>query len=69
MQWVVYFPQTIKSLKANTQKLAIDKWAERWHQAPCTLLAYQTALTKPLDGKLHPTFIYAKALQCLGGQR
>jgi len=35
---------------------AIRKWADRWHQSPRTSLAYQTALTKPPDGKSLSTF-------------
>jgi ribonuclease HI len=62
-------PQTIKCQKANTQRIAIDNWAERWHQAPRTSLAYQTALTKPPDGNPHPTFIHAKAQRSPGGRR
>jgi hypothetical protein len=49
-------PQTIQSQKARAKQQAIQTWTERWHQAPRTSFAYQTALTKPPDGRPHPTF-------------
>jgi len=51
--------QSIRCQKANTRAEAIDKWVERWHQSPRTAAAsaaYQTALTRPPDGKPHTTF-------------
>jgi hypothetical protein len=49
-------PHTIKSQKRNTKETAIATWSERWHQMPCTSLAYRTTLTKPPDGRAHPVF-------------
>ena len=49
-------PHTIKHLKKKTKENTIAKWTEHWHSTPHTLLAYRTALTKPPDGRLHPTF-------------
>jgi len=56
-------PRTIRNQKAETEVTVITKWAERWYQSPWTLLAYQTALTKPPNGKPHPTFQYKKERQ------
>ena len=49
-------PHTIKNQTKKTKETAIASWAERWHQLPHTSLAYQTVLTKPPDGRHHPTF-------------
>jgi hypothetical protein len=49
-------PHTIKHQKMKTKHAAIATWADCWHNAPCTSLAYRTALTKPPDGRPHPTF-------------
>jgi hypothetical protein len=49
-------PHTIKHQKMKTKWAAITTWADRWHNAPRTSLAYRTALTKPPDGRPHPTF-------------
>ena len=32
-------------------------WAERWNQVPHSSLTYKTALTKPPNGRAHPTFL------------
>jgi hypothetical protein len=50
-------PHSIKDQRQKTKEAAITAWAERWHQAPRSSLAYQTALTKPPDGRPHPTFL------------
>ena len=50
-------PQTIKSQRERIESDVISRWAERWYQDPHTSLAYRTALTKPPDGKPHPTFL------------
>jgi hypothetical protein len=53
-------PHTIKNQKKRTKQTAIATWAERWHTAPRSSLAYRTALTRPPDGKPHPTFLTGK---------
>jgi hypothetical protein len=40
-------PQTSEAKRKTAEDTAIAKWAERWHQAPRTSLAYRTALTAP----------------------
>jgi hypothetical protein len=50
-------PHSIKNQKQKTKQAAIATWSERWHEAPRSSLAYQTALTKPPDGRPHPTFL------------
>jgi hypothetical protein len=50
-------PHSIKAQKKKTTEAAISAWAERWHQAPRSSLAYKTALTRPPDGRPHPTFL------------
>jgi hypothetical protein len=50
-------PHSIKDQKMKTKTAAIAAWAERWHQMPRSSLAYKTALTKPPDGRPHPTFL------------
>jgi len=54
---------------ASRNRPAIREWADRWHQAPRISLAYQLALTKPPDGKPHPTFIHTKAKRPAGAGR
>jgi hypothetical protein len=49
-------PHTIKHQKKKTKEAAVTTWANHWYSAPCTSLAYRTALTKPPDGRPHPTF-------------
>jgi ribonuclease HI len=49
-------PHTIKHQKKKTKEAATASWADRWHKAPRTSLIYRTALTKPPDGRTHPTF-------------
>jgi hypothetical protein len=49
-------PHTIKHQKKKTKEAAVTTWANRWHDLPRTSLAYRTALTKPPDGRTHPTF-------------
>ena len=49
-------PFSLKKLKETAKDGAIAKWAERWHQAPRTSLAYRTAIRTPPDGKAHHTF-------------
>ena len=49
-------PFSLKKQKEAVRDGAIAKWAERWHQAPRTSLAYQTALRAPPDGRAHHTF-------------
>ena len=59
-------PHSIKRQQKETKDAAVMTWAERWHSAPRSSLAYRTALTKPPDGRPHPTFLVrqeaAKAL-------
>ncbi|KAH9961810.1 hypothetical protein BC827DRAFT_1267469 [Russula dissimulans] len=55
--------QTIRNQKAKAEETAINKWAERWYQLPRTSLAYRTALTKPPNGKPHPTFQHENTKQ------
>jgi hypothetical protein len=50
-------PHTINGQKKKTRETAIAAWAERWHQAPRSSLAYKIALTRPPDGRPHPTFL------------
>jgi hypothetical protein len=50
-------PHSIKNQKQKTKQAAIATWLERWHEVPRSSLAYQTALTKPPDGRPHPTFL------------
>ena len=50
-------PHTIKAQKKKTKENVTATWAERWHQMPRSSLAYRTALTKPPDGRAHPTFL------------
>jgi hypothetical protein len=49
-------PHTIKSQKKRAKEDAVEAWATDWHQAPRTSLAYRTALTRPPDGRPHPSF-------------
>ena len=49
-------PFSLKKQKEMARTGAIAKWAERWHQAPRTSLAYQTAIRAPPDGRAHHTF-------------
>ena len=49
-------PQTIKKQKETARDAAFTAWAEKWHLAPRTSLAYRTALRAPPDGKAHHTF-------------
>jgi hypothetical protein len=42
--------------KKKTKEATIASWADRWHKALHTSLIYRTALTKPPDGRAHPTF-------------
>ena len=49
-------PPSIKKLKESARDNAIAAWAEKWHLAPRTSLAYRTALRTPPDGKAHHTF-------------
>jgi hypothetical protein len=50
-------PQTIKKQKKSTREAAVKEWADRWHEAPRTSLAYRTALTGPPDGRAHFSFL------------
>jgi hypothetical protein len=50
-------PHTIKSQKKSSKDDAIAAWAKKWHEAPHTSKAYQTALTTPPDGRQHHTFL------------
>ena len=54
-------PLSLKKQKELARDGAIAKWAERWHQAPRTSLAYRTALHAPPDGRAHLTFQPEKA--------
>ena len=47
---------TIKKQKKTARDSATATWAERWHVAPRTSLAYRTALRAPPDGRPHHTF-------------
>ena len=49
-------PHTIKHMEKKTKQDAIATWTERWHRMPHNSLAYKTALTRPPDGRPHPTF-------------
>ena len=49
-------PFSLKKQKETARNDAIAKWAERWHQAPRTSLAYRTAIRTPPDGRAHHTF-------------
>ena len=49
-------PHTFKHLRKETKRQAVATWADQWHNLPQTSLAYRTALTRPPDGKTHPTF-------------
>ena len=49
-------PPSIKKLKETARDTAIAAWAEKWHRATHTSMAYRTALRTPPDGKTHPTF-------------
>ena len=53
-------PHSIKNQKGKTEEEVIATWAERWHQNPRTSLSYSTALSKPPDGKAHPTLLSKK---------
>jgi hypothetical protein len=50
-------PHSIKWQQKETKDAAVMTWAERWHSAPRSSLAYRTALTKPPDGRPHPMFL------------
>ncbi|KAH9985962.1 hypothetical protein BJV77DRAFT_88935, partial [Russula vinacea] len=48
-------PFSLKKQKEMARTGAIAKWAERWHQAPRTSLAYQTAIRAPqTEGRITP---------------
>jgi hypothetical protein len=49
-------PPSIKKLRETAKDKAIAAWAESWHLAPRTSLAYRTALRAPPDGRAHHTF-------------
>jgi hypothetical protein len=49
-------PFSLKKQKEMARVDAIAKWAEKWHQAPRTSMAYQTAIRAPPDGRAHHTF-------------
>lgn len=49
-------PPTIRKQQKEARDAAIAAWAVRWHQAPRTSMAYQTALRTPPDGRVHHTF-------------
>ena len=53
-------PHSIKNQKAKTEEEVITTWAKQWHQNPYMSLSYSTALSKPPDGKVHPTFLGKK---------
>jgi Reverse transcriptase (RNA-dependent DNA polymerase)/Endonuclease-reverse transcriptase len=59
-------PRTIRKQREESKAAAVDAWAERWHQSHRTSLAYRTALTRPPDGKPHPTFIVPPTEQAQG---
>jgi hypothetical protein len=48
---------SINYQKQATKQAAVAVWAERWHDDPHNSLAYRTALTRPPNGRPHPTFI------------
>jgi hypothetical protein len=50
-------PHTIRSQHQASRQAAIDAWADKWHKDPHNSLAYQLALTRPPDGRPHPTYI------------
>ena len=49
-------PPSINKIKETARVGAIAEWAEKWHMAPRTSLAYRTALRAPPDGRAHHTF-------------
>ncbi|KAH9992934.1 hypothetical protein BJV77DRAFT_962123 [Russula vinacea] len=55
-------PPSIKKLKETAKDSAIAAWAEKWHLAPRTSLAYCTALRSPPDGRAHLTFHPERAI-------
>lgn len=58
-------PNSIKSQIKAAEETAIKAWADSWHQAPRTSLAYRTALTAPPDGRTHHTFHSARTTATL----
>jgi hypothetical protein len=53
--WHTRSPARIKDKRPK--KPQSQHGAEWWHQAPRSSLAYKTVLTKPPDGRPHPTFL------------
>ena len=51
---------SIKNQKAKTEEEVIMTWAKQWHQNLHMSLSYSTALSKPPNGKAHPTFLGKK---------
>ena len=49
-------PHSINKLKCKTKAAVVEEWTQQWHQAPGESLIYCTALTKPPDGRAHPSF-------------
>ena len=49
-------PPSVNKLKETARSNATAAWAEKWHLAPRTSLAYRTALRAPPDGRAHHTF-------------
>jgi hypothetical protein len=62
--------RTVDDQDRRTKAAAIEELARRWHQSPRNSLAYHTALTRPPDGRIHPTFHPSKGTaQVTGGQK
>ncbi|KAI9448965.1 hypothetical protein F5148DRAFT_1248903 [Russula earlei] len=53
-------PLSLDEQKDKHERDAIASWEKSWHEGPRTSLAYRTALTRPPDGKPHPTAIAQK---------
>ena len=53
-------PHSINEQKCKTKVAAFKEWMQKWHQAPHESLIYHTALTKPPDGRAHPSFNITK---------
>ena len=53
-------PHSIDKQKCKTKVAVVKEWTQQWHQAPHKSLIYHTALTKPPDGRVHPSFNITK---------
>ena len=48
-------PLTIKDQKRKAKQATLAAWADRWHQSPCTSVAYRTAFTRRSPQTESPT--------------